>query len=280
MFDRPEGFRLNRFELFNWGTFDQQVWKIEPHNHNALLTGDIGSGKSTLVDALTILLVPRPSNLIVFNKAAGAEAQERSLRSYVLGEYKNEVDAESQKARAVPLRDHRNYSVLLAYFYNQTTDQSVCVAQVFFFREKGGQPDRLFVVSEAELTIAGHFQGFNDIAELRLRLRKLGAKVGDGLKEYAAQFRRLMGIANDRALDLFYQTLSMKSVSDLTHFVREHMLDIDDSRDRVEKLCQGFEDLDRAHKSVVKARLQIEMLSPLVHSGLEFRNKEQESVNL
>ncbi|MBC7532057.1 MAG: ATP-dependent exonuclease SbcCD, C subunit-like protein [Oligoflexus sp.] len=280
MFERLEGFRLNRFELLNWGTFDQKIWKIEPKNLNSLLTGDIGSGKSTLVDALTILLVPRASNQIVFNKAAGAEAQERSLRSYVLGEYKTEVDADGQKAKAVPLRGPRSYSVLLASFYNQTTDKRVNIAQLFYFREKGGAPERLFVVSEEDLSIASNFQNFDDIPDLRRRLRLKGAKVNDGLKEYAAQFRRLMGIASERALELFYQTLSLKSVSDLTQFVRDHMLDSDDSKQRVDELCHSFEDLDRAHKSVVRARQQIEILNPLVKSGLDLQTKEIEHQSL
>lgn len=64
------GFRLQRFEVFNWGTFDGRVWTIATQGENALITGDIGSGKSTLVDAMTTLLVP--PQRIVYNKAAGA----------------------------------------------------------------------------------------------------------------------------------------------------------------------------------------------------------------
>ena len=77
------GFRLQYLEVLNWGTFNQNMWKIEPKGFNSLLTGDIGSGKSTLVDALTTLLVP--SNKITFNKAAGAESKERNLLTYVRG---------------------------------------------------------------------------------------------------------------------------------------------------------------------------------------------------
>src|SRR3982751_1646810 len=107
------GFRLQYLEVLNWGTFNQNMWKIEPHGFNALLTGDIGSGKSTLVDALTTLLVPRASNQIVFNKAAGAVAQERTLASYVLGEYKKESNEGESGARGVALRDHTSYTVIL-----------------------------------------------------------------------------------------------------------------------------------------------------------------------
>lgn len=67
---RRPGFRLDRFEVLNWGTFHKHIWGLNLDGNNALLTGDIGSGKSTLVDAVTALMVPRAN----FNKAAGAAA--------------------------------------------------------------------------------------------------------------------------------------------------------------------------------------------------------------
>ena len=86
--DRLAGFRLQRLEVFNWGTFDGRVWTLRMGGKNGLLTGDIGSGKSTLVDAVTTLLVP--SHRVAYNKAAGADNSERSLKSYVLGYSKSE----------------------------------------------------------------------------------------------------------------------------------------------------------------------------------------------
>ena len=98
------GFRLQRLEVFNWGTFDSQVWTLQLNGKNGLLTGDIGSGKSTLVDAITTLLVP--AQRIAYNKAAGADNKERSLRSYVLGYYKSERNEITGTAKPVPLRNH------------------------------------------------------------------------------------------------------------------------------------------------------------------------------
>ena len=77
--DELGGFRLYRFEMLNWGTFDKNVRIITLNGRNTLLTGEIGSGKSTIVDAITTLLVP-PQQLS-YNKAAGAESKERTLRS-------------------------------------------------------------------------------------------------------------------------------------------------------------------------------------------------------
>ena len=73
--DERAGFRLHRLEIYNWGTFHQRIWSLVPGGDNTLLTGDIGSGKSTLVDAITTLLVPPQK--IAYNKAAGAEAEPR-----------------------------------------------------------------------------------------------------------------------------------------------------------------------------------------------------------
>src|SRR5690554_6362535 len=135
--DERTGFRLERCEVFNWGTFDGKVWSFAPGGANSLLTGDIGSDKSTLVDAITTLLVP--AQRITYNKAAGAEARERSLRSYVLGHYKSERGESGLSVRPVALRDHNSYSVILGHFYNEGFDRHVVLAQVFWISDSRGQ---------------------------------------------------------------------------------------------------------------------------------------------
>jgi uncharacterized protein YPO0396 len=257
------GFRLHRFEVYNWGTFDQRVWRVQPGGDNMLLTGDIGSGKSTLVDALTTLLVQ--ANKISYNKAAGADARERTLRTYVLGHYKSERGDTGMSARAVALRDQHSYSVLLGEFRNEGFEQTVTLAQVFWLKDPRGQPERFYVVAERSLSIAEHFSGFgSDIAQLRKRLRALsGVVLPDSFASYAAEFRRRFGIASEQAMDLFHQTVSMKSVGNLTEFVREHMLEPFPVQERIDALIAHFDDLNRAHEAVLKARAQIERLAPL-----------------
>jgi len=258
------GFRLHRVELYNWGTFDNKVWRLLPQGDNALLTGDIGSGKSTLVDAITTLLVP--AQRITYNKAAGAEAKERTLKSYVLGYYKSERGDNGLAARAVALRDHNSYSVLLGHFYNEGYDQHVTLAQVFWVRETQGQPARFYVVSDRPLTIAGDFADFGaDINALKKRLRQTPhIELFDSFPPYGAAFRRRFGIDTEQALDLFNQTVSMKSVGNLTEFVREHMLEAFPVKNRIDALVKHFDDLNHAHEAVLKARDQINTLTPLV----------------
>lgn len=261
--DTLSGFRLQRLEVFNWGTFDGRVWSLNLDGRNGLLTGDIGSGKSTLVDAVTTLLVP--AQRVAYNKAAGADAKERSLRSYVLGYYKSERNELSGNAKPVALRDHNSYSVILGVFHNAGYDQTVTLAQVFYLKDAQGQPARFFVGAERALSITGDFAGFgSDIAQLRKKLRGLGAEIEDGFPKYGAWFRRRFGIDNEQALELFHQTVSMKSVGNLTDFVRSHMLEPFEVAPRINALIGHFDDLSRAHEAVLKAKRQVELLTPLV----------------
>ena len=271
--DALSGFRLQRLEVFNWGTFDGRVWVLHPEGKNALLTGDIGSGKSTLVDAITTLLVP--AQRVAYNKAAGADSKERSLRSYVLGHYKSERNELSGAAKPVALRDPSSYSVILGVFHNAGFDQTVTLAQVFWMKEAHGQPARFFVGAEKDLSIAADFAQFGtEIAALRKRLRGAGtaASVGrtelfDSFPPYGAWFRRRFGIENEQALELFHQTVSMKSVGNLTDFVRSHMLEPFEVGPRITALIAHFDDLNRAHEAVRKARRQLSLLAPLVADG-------------
>ena len=257
------GFRLHTLEVFNWGTFDARVWSLHPAGHNALLTGDIGSGKSTLVDAVTTLLVP--AHRITYNKAAGADSRERTLRSYVLGHYKSERNELTATAKPVALRDQNSYSVILGVFHNAGYDQTITLAQVFWMKDWQGQPARFFVGAERSMSIAADFASFGtDIANLRKKLRAAGADIFDSFPPYGAWFRRRFGIDNEQALELFHQTVSMKSVGNLTDFVRSHMLEPFDVAPRVTALIAHFDDLNRAHEAVLKAKRQVALLTPLV----------------
>ena len=262
--DTRTGYRLERLEVLNWGTFDGQVWTLKPEGQTGLLTGDIGTGKSTLVDAITTLLVP--ANRVAYNKAAGAGSRERTLKSYVLGHYKvARRDLEDVSARPVALRDESSYSVVLGVFKNEAYMQTVTLAQVFRTVTGLGQPKRFYAAVERELSITDDFAHFGgEINQLRRSLRQKQIEIWDSFPPYGAWFRRRFGIHNEQALELFHQTVSMKSVGNLTDFVRSHMLEPFDAASRIEALISHFDDLNRAHEAVLTAKHQIGRLTPLV----------------
>ena len=112
------GFRLNYLEVFNWGTFNNRVYRIAPQGNNSLLTGANASGKSTLIDALLTLLVPAKKDRF-YNLSSGNERKgDRTEETYVLGSYGNIQAVGESASKMQQLRDKNTFSVILASFVN------------------------------------------------------------------------------------------------------------------------------------------------------------------
>ncbi len=59
----------------------------------------------------------------------------------------------------------------------------------------------------------------------------------------------------------------MKSVGNLTEFVRNHMLEAFEVDQRINALIAHFDDLTSAHEAVVRAEDKINRLTPLIENG-------------
>jgi uncharacterized protein YPO0396 len=258
----PPGYRLHRLELLNWGTFHQGVRTFRLDGANSLLTGDIGSGKSTVVDAITTLLLP--ANKIEYNKAAGAQKKERSLMSYVRGYHKSTRSTGGENSKPVSLRGTGALTVVLAVFHNAVLGTSITLAITLWAVQEAGQPNRFYSLAETDQSIAEDFSNFGqDPAKLKKKLKASGATVHDTFVPYAAAFKRQFGISGNQAMELFHRTVSMKQVENITHFVRTNMLDEDDVQTRIGNLIQHFDDLKKAHGAVLRAKDQISLLAPI-----------------
>ncbi|RRR65736.1 MAG: hypothetical protein EI684_22295 [Candidatus Viridilinea halotolerans] len=278
--DQPqprEGFRLQRLEVYNWGTFHNHVWIIAPQGSTSLLTGANGSGKSTLVDALLTLLVPaRPRN---YNQASGSLKKERDERTYVRGAYGRIKDNESHHGVVQYLRDKSSYSVLLACFGNEQLKQTVTLAQVFYFG-KDDELKKLHIVAPRELSILEHFQ-LTQADEIKRAMRSLGAEVYDEFAKYSRDFLKRCGLRSAKALDLFNQTVAIKEIGGLNTFVRQHMLEKSDAQGRIDLLREHYKNLTSAHDAIAKAEAQLDRLRPLLaeaeqHAQLQARIVEAE----
>jgi uncharacterized protein YPO0396 len=272
------GFRLEQLEVYNWGTFNQHIWRIAPSGGTALLTGANGSGKSTLADALLTLLVP--SMRRTYNQASGTEKhRERNEASYVRGAWSKQRDRDSSMANVQYLRGKDAYSVLLAVFANVSLEKYVTLAQVFWWQQ--GDLRKLYVIAPASLNIEEHFTVRGDMAELRKQLRNMGAEVFDEFAKYSHRFCHLLGLRSEKALDLFNQIVSIKDIGGLNAFVRDHMLQKTDADKRITDLRENFENLTRAHASIELAEQQLGVLEPLMrevgeHEKLQTRIAEAE----
>ena len=266
LFNEQTGFRLARLELFNWGTFDGQIWTMTPDSQTAVLTGANGSGKSTVVDALLTLLVE--SRQRKYNMASGAGSmRERNERTYIRGYYSRSRGDNGIDARANALRETSTYSALLAVFRDDAKDRVVTLAQVLWI----GSSEKLehrYHVAPLELEIERHFP------QRTVSSRDLpdGVESFKTFKEYIAAARKALGLgARQKALDLFNQTVAVKEIASLNQFVRDHMLDEGQPEKRVEVLRRQYSELNEAHAAIQRAGRQIDILKPLIRRGEDYR---------
>ena len=103
------------------------------------------------------------------------------------------------------------------------------------------------------------------MTRLRRRLKATdGVRLHDGFPEYGKDFRRRLGIESEQAMELFHQTVSMKSVGNLTEFVREHMLEPFNATQATRDIVAHFDHLTSAHEAVLHAHAQLDALTPLL----------------
>lgn len=285
-----DGWRFDRIELYNWGTYDHEIWTLPLNGQNGFLTGETGSGKSSVVDAITTLLVPQRK--IVYNQAAGSRRNERSLRTYVLGYYKNSDDDDSAQASPKSLRGPKDYSVILTVFKNAQLKRTngpasvLTLAQVLWPDEskKDGASHGvgiIYAAAERDLSIREDFSGFGKtMSDLRRRLRRADVTLFDTFAAYSSWFKQRFGMDGDQAIDLFYQTESMKTVDDITAFVQKHMLEPFDADTPIEALISHFRDLTAAYEKVRRADDMKKALEPVSKTGGELRELRTEQQKL
>ena len=271
------GYRLNYMELFNWGTFHNKVYRIEPRGNNSLLTGANASGKSTLIDALLTLLVPAKKDRF-YNQSSGNEKKgDRTEETYVLGNYGNMQSEGEASTRKQQLRDKNTYSVILASFTNNFKNV-VTLFQVRWF--VNGELKCTFGFSTKALHITDDFSTFDAKGYWRKTLdRKYNVNVPkkqiefyDTIKDYKDRIVHSMGLRSDKALTLFNQIVGVKVLNDLDDFIRNNMLEQRDTEEEYNRLNDSFARLIEARTTIEKVSEQIEQLKPIDEKARQLEN--------
>jgi uncharacterized protein YPO0396 len=265
-----KGYRLQKLELLNWGTFDGQIYCVRPAGNSALLIGQNGSGKSTLVDALLTLLVrPRERN---FNVAAGGKKSERNEKSYVLGAYDRGSDEDGQSIRVKYLRPKsERYTVILASFRNEDIEQFFTLAQVLYLAPDQSV-EKVYCFADDERSIRDGFSKLESSRSLLKTLKKRGFRATKTFQEYEGWFKKTTHV-KAKAMEVFNETVAVKDIQNLNDFIRDHMLEAHDWSEKVDRLLGHFTQLSDAHDSLVKIREQRDLLEPVARIGGEFRKQ-------
>jgi uncharacterized protein YPO0396 len=274
------GFRLQYMEVYNWGTFHEKVFRINPQGNNSLLTGANASGKSTYIDALLTLLVPVKKDRF-YNQSSGVDKKgDRTEETYVYGNY-GTIQREGESGTSTQtLRDSSAYSVILASFSN-TDQKDITLFQVRWF--SNGELRRSFGIAHVRLEIEKDFSDFDSKGNWRKRLEKVynanstkkKIEFLEGPTSYADRIAHLFGMRSTKALSLFNQVVGVKVLDDLDEFVRTSMLEEQDAETEFIQLKESFLTLMDAKTNIEKAKEQIAQLTPI--NGIAIKLNEIQS---
>lgn len=278
----PEQFRMSRLQVYNWGTFTG-IHDIPVAEKGYLFVGRSGAGKSSLLDAITALLVP--PKWVDFNAAAREGERSRTDRnsvSYIRGAWAEKTDDESGIVSTRYLRPGTTWSALSLTFRNPL-NQFVTLVQLFWLRgSANGTTDvkRHYLIFERAFDL----RELEDFPQSNFDVRKLKQTFPDAFEKgefspYRERFCRLLGIESEQALRLLNKTQSAKNLGDLNTFLRDFMLDKPETFQVAERLVDEFVELNAAHEAVVTAREQIQVLKPAADAFEEYKQfKRQRKV--
>ena len=264
--ERP-GYRLQLLEIYNWGTFDSsnhKVFQFRPNGRTSLLVGHNGSGKSTLVDAITTLLGCNRN----YNLAAGAKSRERTAKSYIKGAYDQAVDESNMSVSRFLRPKGDKLTALSAQFYDEQLRKTFTLLQILYLRN-GDSDDRVYAIMDEDCELADVLSGLTKSDEIRKHLKTIGFQTTKKPTEYLSWIAKRTKMRS-KAIDMFNQTVAVKNIDSLTNFIRGHMLEANNWRDKVKSLLTHFNDLSQAHQQLERARKQTELLKPVRSLGNKY----------
>lgn len=279
------GFRLQYMEVYNWGTFNEKVFRINPKGNNSLLTGANASGKSTYIDALLTLIVPAKKDRF-YNQSSGVEKKgDRTEETYVLGHYGNIQEEGKTSTSTQKLRDTNTYSVILASFSNSDQKQ-ITLFQVRWF--SNNELRRQFGIAHVPLEVESDFAPFDSKGNWKKVLdKKYNSNVTkkkiefiDGPTAYAERMADLFGMRSTKALTLFNQVVGVKVLEDLDDFIRTNMLEEQDAEVEFIQLKESFLTLMDAKTNIEKAKEQIKQLTPINEIAIALANIKADLLQL
>lgn len=261
-----EQFHLSRLQVINWGVFDG-YHDIPFSEGGALIAGASGSGKSSLLDAISLGFLPfnrRNFNASGDNTAAGSSAGRRTVDKYVRGAWGQRSDGGT--SRVMYLRGEGTAWSAVAVTYSSDSGRTVTgLVLKWLTGESRNDSSSRFVLGDGDLDIedvcnrwaAGRF----DTGAFRDGPWRFTTKVES---QYLAQLYATIGIrASDAAQQLLGKAKSLKSVGGLEQFVREFMLDEPESVARLPEALKQIDPLVEARELLAVAQKKRKILGDI-----------------
>ena len=253
--------KLKKILLINWLYFSKELMEVGDIN---FLTGKNGAGKSTVIDALQIVLLGE-TNARNFNQAANEKSQ-RTLEGYL----RADMDDNSPYSRRG--KDFSTY--IVCEFQDEMEGSSFVTGVVFDCRSDGSYRDTFFIYTGTLPENCFIEQGeAMELSVLRRFLKQnyTRAELYDTQKEYRRNMLAKWNVHNEQVLRMMKKAVSFRPIVDIQKFITENICDIPD-KPNIELMQQNIRDYKR-HELL--AQRQQEKLDALQQIGRLYQEMNQ-----
>lgn len=257
---------LKEIKIINWHYFWNEKIHFEQIN---FLTGLNASGKSTLIDAIQVVLLGDTSGRF-FNKAA-MEKSNRTLRGYLRGELGDALDGGFHY-----LRNGRFTSYIALEFYDDVEEHNFVLGIVFDSFEDGSQEHRFFFINgdmpENEFIVNKVPMDYKTLNEYLGEHYPNNFTFFDSNRHYQTFLKRQFGGLKDKYFSLLKKSVSFSPITDITTFITEYVCDPQENID----ILPMQENILQYRKLEVEAqqmRKRIDQLAKIKDTHTKYKNE-------
>lgn len=264
---------FTRMCLNNWGGIDHKV--LEFHEYVNLFSGKSGSGKSTVMDAIQVILYGSFSPSFL-NKAADDAKNRRSVLSYLRGEQKdgsaNRKDCDFCSVIALEIEDtgtHITTCIGIAFEVRKSDSE---IKKFVYFSHSGKMPTSGYLTEQG---VCYSNQEIKKLISSRAKSEDNRGK-GDVNRIYGSKeaylgtlYDVILGyIDQNRFITMEKSAIALKMTNGTGQFIRDYMFPKNTS-DTIASISEQLDSYRQIKEKIEDLRKRIELLSEIQTSGKE-----------
>lgn len=264
---------FTRMCLNNWGGIDHKV--LEFHEYVNLFSGKSGSGKSTVMDAIQVILYGSFSPSFL-NKAADDAKNRRSVLSYLRGEQKdgsaNRKDCDFCSVMALEIEDTGTHIITCIGIAFEVRKSDSEIKKFVYFSHSGKMPESEY------LTEQGVCYSNQEIKKLVSDRTKSDDNRGKGEvnRIYGSKeaylgtlYDVILGyIDQNRFITMEKSAIALKMTNGTGQFIRDYMFPKNTSN-TIATISEQLDSYRQIKEKIEDLRKRIELLSEIQASGKE-----------
>ncbi len=270
---------LTRLRLINWHLFSNQDIDIK---NITFLTGANGTGKSTIIDAIQIVLLGDTTGRN-FNKAAN-DRTGRTLRGYLRCE-----TGETAEGQIMCLRPGRFTSYIALQFFDDKTNEDFTLGIVFdsfeddseehhFFYLKSKFPENNFTNSDLLDKSQARPLTYKELSKICSESYKPDEyKFFDSNVEYHEFIKHVLGDLPEKFFILFKKAVGFSPITNISSFITEFVCDVDYKVD-IAPMKTNIEQYKLLELEAKKIQTKIDSLTDIKNAYASFKDDKESLV--